>query len=190
MSDKKQAATNSIAEMTSSVAESGDKVERIRELIFGGHIREYGQKFDLLNREISRLNREIERLNQQLRDQESVAKRQLRDESERLNTQLQEQDRRQSQQLQEVDRRQTAEVEALEQKHSQRMQEMDRVTLASDRDLLEKLRVLTDQLNDIKVDRVSLGDLLVNLGSSLKQNTPAPLTGDLDVLDQLSGDLA
>jgi predicted RNase H-like nuclease (RuvC/YqgF family) len=192
MSDKKTATatSNSIAEMTNGVAESGDKIERIRELIFGAHIRDYGQKFDLLSREISRLNREIERLNQQLRDQESATKRQLRDESERLSNQLQEQDRRQTQQLQEFDRRQTTEVEALEQKHGQRMQEMDRVALAGDRDLLEKLRELTDQLNDLKVDRVSLGDLLVNLGSSLKQNAPGPLTGDLDVLDQLSAELA
>jgi chromosome segregation ATPase len=196
MSEKKAATTmiSPLAEMTNnitnSVAESGDKVERIRELIFGSHMRDYAQKFDLMSREVSRLNREIERLNQQLRDQETTFKRQLRDEVERINAQAQEQDRRQAEQLQDLDRRQTQELETLEQKHSQRMQEMDRVALAGDRDLLEKLRELTDQLNDLKVDRTTLGDLLVELGSGLKKDAPAPLTGDLDVLDQLSAELA
>jgi DNA repair exonuclease SbcCD ATPase subunit len=194
MSDKKGAA-NPIAEMASSVSDgsermSGDKVERIRELIFGAQMRDYNQKFDLANREVSRLNRELERLNQQLRDQESAFKRQVRDEVERINNQLQEQDRRQAQQLQETDRRQTQELEALEQKHSQRLQELDRIMHAGDRELLDKLRQLTDQLNDLKVDRSTLGNLLIDLGNSLKGDSPAPLTDDLDVLDQLSAELA
>ncbi|RIK35100.1 MAG: hypothetical protein DCC55_31350 [Chloroflexi bacterium] len=189
MSNKK-AASNPIAEMASSVAESGDKVERIRELIFGAHMRDYAQKFDLINREVTRLNREIERLNQLLRDQDNAHKRQLRDEVERLTAQLHEQDQRQTQQLQEVDQRQTRETESLAQKQSERMQEMDRVMATGDRDLLDKLRELADQLNDLKVDRSTLGDLLVDLGNSLKKNAPAPLTDDIDVLDQLSAELA
>jgi uncharacterized phage infection (PIP) family protein YhgE len=193
MSDKK-AAANPLSEVannviTNSVTESSDKVERIRELIFGAQMRDYAQKFDGVNREVSRLNRELERLNQLLRDQESAFKRQLREETERLTNQLLEQDRRQTQQLQEVDRRQTQEVEALEQKHTQRLQELDHVMHMGDRDLLEKLRQLTDQLNDLKVDRSTLGNLLVDLGNSLKRDTPTPLTADLDVLDQLSAEL-
>lgn len=190
MSNKKAATANPIAEMAGSIAESGDKVERIRELIFGAYIRDYAQKFDLANRELARLNREIERLNQALRDHESAYKRQLREEVERLTNQLQEQDQRQLRQLQELDQRQTQETEALAQKHSARMQEMDRAMVAGDRDLLDKLRELTDQLNDLKVDRSTLGDLLVDLGNSLKQDTPSPITAELDILDQLSAELA
>lgn len=191
MSNKKAALpANPIAEMASSVAESGDKVERIRELIFGAHIRDYAQKFDLVNRELTRLNREVERLNQGLRDQESAYKRQLREEVDRLTSQLQEQDQRQGRQLQELDQRQTQETEALAQKHSARMQEMDRVMVAGDRDLLDKLRALADQLNDLKVDRHTLGDLLVNLGNSLKKDEPSPITAEIDILDQLSAELA
>jgi phage-related minor tail protein len=176
--------------MVGSVAESGDKVERIRELIFGAYIRDYAQKFDLANREMTRLNREIERLNQALRDHESAYKRQLREEVERVTGQLQAQDQRQMSQLQELDQRQTQEIEALAQKQSARMQEMDRVMVSGDRDLLDKLRELTDQLNDLKVDRSTLGDLLVDLGNSLKQDTPAPITAEIDILDQLSAELA
>jgi phage-related minor tail protein len=190
MSNKKAPTANVLAEMAGGAAESGDKVERIRELIFGAHIRDYAQKFDLANREMARLNREIERLNQTLRDQESAYKRQLREEVERLAGQLQEQDGRQARQLQELDQRQTQEIESLAQKQSARMQEMDRAMVAGDRDLLEKLRELTDQLNDLKVDRSTLGDLLVDLGNTLKRDAPAPITDEIDILDQLSAELA
>lgn len=189
MSEKK-AAANPIADMANSVTESSDKVERIREIVFGAHMRDYAQKFDLLNRELSRLNREVERLNQQLRDQESGFKRQLRDEGERFNNQLQEQDRRQTQQLESLDKRQTQEIETLAEKQTQRMQELDQIMHTGDRDLLEKLRELSAQLNDLKVDRVTLGDLLVDLGSNLKKHSPPPIGAELDVLDQLTAELA
>lgn len=190
MSDKKtKSALNPLADMASSVAESGDKVERIRELIFGAHMRDYAQKFDQVNRELSRLSREAERLNQQLREQEAMYKRQLRDEAERLNTQLQEQDHRHIEQVQDLERRQSQEVASLEQKHAQRLQELDHVMHAGDRDLLDKLRELTDQLNDLKVDRATLGDLLVGLGQSLKQDAPPPIDAEIDVLDQLTAEL-
>ena len=190
MSDKKaRSAPNPLADMASSVAESGDKVERIRELIFGAHMRDYAQKFDQMNRELSRLSREAERLNQQLREQEATFKRQLREEAERLNTQLQDQDHRQTEQVQALERRQSQEVSTLEQKHAQRLQELDHVMHAGDRDLLNKLRELTDQLNDIKVDRATLGDLLMDLGQSLKHDAPPPIDAEIDVLDQLSAEL-
>lgn len=192
MSEKKAATTaaNSLSEMATNGIESGDKVERIRELIFGTYIRDYAQKFDLLNREISRLNRELERANQQLRDQEVSFKRQLREESERLATQSQEQERRLAQQLQDQDRRQTQELEALEQKQTERLQALDQLMQNGDRELLEKLRELTEQLNDLKVDRSTLGDLFLELGNSLKSKSADPLTKNLDLLDQLAAELA
>ncbi len=192
MSEKKAAAAtaNPLTEMATNGVESGDKVERIRELIFGTYIRDYAQKFDLLNREISRLNRELERANQQLRDQETNFKRQLREESERLATQGQEQERRLVQQLQEQDHRQTQELESVDQKQSERLQALDQLMQNGDRELLEKLGELTEQLNDLKVDRSTLGDLFLELGSSLKSNSAAPLTTNLDLLDQLTAELA
>jgi chromosome segregation ATPase len=192
MSDKKAAVP--LPDITGSASESADKVERIREIVFGAHMRDYAQKFELMNRELSRLNREIERLNQQLRDQESTYKRQLREEGDRLSTQLHEQDKRLTQQLQDLDKRETNEFEELDQKFTRRMQELDQVMHSSDRDLLNKLRDLSDQLNDQKVDRSSLGDWLVELGSNLKANAPAPLTTQIDDLDhvfsQLTAELA
>jgi phage-related minor tail protein len=188
MSEKK--ATVQLSDVGGNLSESTDKVERIREIIFGAQMREYTQKFDLTNREMTRLNREIERLNQQLRDQEALFKRQLRDELERLTAQLQEMDKRQSQQLQELDRQQTQEVEALEQKQAQRIQELDQVMHRSDRELLNKLRELSEQLNHMKVDRATLGELLMELGSGLKNNAPAALASEIDVLDELGMELA
>ena len=192
MSDKKTAMP--LPDVTGNGPESADKVERIREIAFGAQMRDYTQKFDLVNKELSRLNREIERLNQQLRDQESLHKRQLREESERLAAQLHEQDRRLTQQLQDLDKRETNEFEEITQKFTQRIQELDQVMHSSDRNLLDKLRDLSDQLNHVKVDRASLGDWLVELGSNLKAKAPAPLTAEVDELDQvfsqLTADLA
>jgi phage-related minor tail protein len=188
MSEKKNMVQ--LPDVGGGLSESTDKVERIREIVFGAHMREYTQKFDLANREMARLNREIERLNQQLRDQEALFKRQLRDEVERLALQIQEMDKRQTHQLQELDKQQTQEVEALEQKQSQRMQELDQIMHRSDRDLLNKLRELSEQLNHMKVDRSTLGELLMELGAGLKSNAPAALASEIDVLDELGMELA
>lgn len=192
MSDKRTIMP--LPDPTINSGEATDKVERIREIIFGAQMRDYAQKFELVNREVARLSREVERLNQQLRDQENAFKRQLREESERLAAQVQEQDRRLTQQVHDLDQREMGELEALTRQFTQRLQELDQVIHSGDRDLLNKLRDLAEQLNAIKVDRSTLGDWLVELGANLKANAPAPLAAEIDdldqVLSQLTADLA
>jgi len=46
-------------------------VDRIREIIFGGHIRDYDGRFESLQRDLGRLREEIERLNGQLAEQDT-----------------------------------------------------------------------------------------------------------------------
>jgi DNA repair exonuclease SbcCD ATPase subunit len=187
VSDKKTG--GSLTEVTGNVTESTEKVERIREIIFGAQIREYAQKFDAIQRENTRLTREIERLNEQLREQEKAFKKQLRDEVERLTTQLHEQDQRQAMQLAELGKQQALDLQELDQKQSARAQSLDTLLHSSERELLRKLGELSNQLNHVKVDRTTLGQLLVDLGSSLNANAPSPLTAEIDPLDRLSAEI-
>jgi phage host-nuclease inhibitor protein Gam len=169
--------------------ESADKVERIRELIFGAQMREYGQKFEAANREIARLSREVERLSGQLRDQETAHKRQLREETERLAAQLHEQAQRQTQHLQELGTKQSQELTTVDQKQTQQIRHLDQLLHTTERDLSTQLRTLTEQLNQSKVDRTLLGELLIHVGTSLRTNDAAPLSDELDLLDQLELEL-
>lgn len=187
MSDKKTG--GALTDVAGSVTESTEKVERIREIIFGAQIREYSQKFDGMQRETARLNREIDRLNEQLREQEKAFKKQLREDLERLTNQLHDQDQRQATQLTELGKQQTLEIQELDQKQSARVQSLDSLLHSSERQVLRKLRELSDQLNHVKVDRATLGQLLVELGSSLNTNAPSPLMAEIDPLDRLSAEI-
>lgn len=58
-------------------AESQD-VDRIRDIIFGPQMRDYQQRFQTLQRDLSRLQQEIDNLTQRLADQDSDQTKQLR----------------------------------------------------------------------------------------------------------------
>ena len=46
------------------------EVDRLRDILFGAYIRDYEQRFQVLQRDQARLQEEIDRLNTQLADQE------------------------------------------------------------------------------------------------------------------------
>lgn len=119
----------------------------------------------------------------------SSFKKQLRDEVERLVTQLHEQDQRQTTQLADLGKQQALDLQELDQKQSARAQSLDALLHSSERELLRKLRELSNQLNHIKVDRSTLGQLLVDLGSSLNTNAPSPLGAEIDPLDRLGAEI-
>lgn len=61
MPDKKSQATPSV--------ETAQEVERIRDIIFGPQMRDYEQRFQTLQRDLSRLQQELDRLTDQLAEQ-------------------------------------------------------------------------------------------------------------------------
>lgn len=61
MADKKDGASTQL--------ETGQDVDRIRDIIFGAQIREYEQKFQNVQRDLDRLQQDLDRLNEQLTDQ-------------------------------------------------------------------------------------------------------------------------
>jgi chromosome segregation ATPase len=56
---------------TATPSEALQKVDRVRDIIFGHQMRDYEQRFQLLQRDIQRLQQELDRLNEQLTDHNS-----------------------------------------------------------------------------------------------------------------------
>ena len=52
-------------------------VDRIREILFGGQMREYEQRFQVMQRDLERLQQELDRLNEQLGSQDSEQNKKL-----------------------------------------------------------------------------------------------------------------
>lgn len=176
-------------DLQGSVTDSAEKVERIREILFGAQMREFTQKFDLLQREVVRLQQEVGRLNEQLREQDKTLRKQLREDGERLMAQLQEQETRQAQQLTAAEQRQTEQLQNVDQRHTQHAQQLGDQIRRAERAVLNELSQVSNELNHAKADRGVLGNLLIDLGASLKTKTPDPIVKVTDVLDQLSEEL-
>ena len=102
-------------------------VERIREIIFGSQMRDYEQRFRLLQRDLEGLQGELEALREQ------------------VSAQGKEQDKK--------------------------LQALRDDTRQSDDDLRAEMREAVDRLTMAKVDRSMLGDLLIELGDRLKQDS-------------------
>ncbi len=173
-----------------SVTDSFDKVERIRDLLFGPQMRDYTQRIAALNRDLATLSQATARLSEIIQEQESKFAHLLRQETERIATQLQEQGKRAQEHLQQVDERLTEEWKALEQSHSQHINAVAHSIDYTEQTLRAELHELAQGLNHQKVDRSTLSDLLINLGQSLKSTAPTPLPMAVDLLDQLSQELA
>ena len=102
-------------------------VGRIREIIFGSQMRDYEQRFRLLQRDLEGLQGELEALREQTGAQDK-----------------------------ELDKK---------------LQKLRDDTRQSDDDLRAEMREAVDRLTMDKVDRSTLGDLLIELGNHLKQDS-------------------
>ena len=105
--------------------ESAEKMERIREIVFGSQIREYDQRFDNLGRDIQRLQEEVSHLTEQLSEQNQLLSERLQDENAQLTAQLQEQGAHFGQQLQEIDNRLGGQLRESSQRSSSQLQEVE-----------------------------------------------------------------
>ncbi len=177
------------AALSGGITGSAEKVERIRDIIFGAQMRDYTQRFDALNRELVRVSQEVTQLSEQMKEQENRLHKELRQESERLLSQLQEQDQTRQQQIQKIDQRLSEQLQTLDQKHTESAQTLASHLVSVEQMLRQELHQLSMQLNDAKVDRPSLGELLINLGTNLQTTTPKPLETQGDLLDQLNDEL-
>ena len=102
-------------------------VGRIREIIFGSQMRDYEQRFRLLQRDLEGLQGELE----SLREQTSAQDKELDKKLQKLRDDMRQ----------------------------------------SDDGLRAEMREAVDRLTTEKVDRSTLGDLLIELGNHLKQDS-------------------
>jgi len=153
-------------------------------------MRDYTQRIAAIHQELRTLTQETARLAMVIQEQEDKFTGLLRQEVDRLAMQLQDQGKRAQQQLQQVDYRLTEQWKALDQSHTQNLNEVAQGLVRTEQILRTELHDLSQELNQRKVDRPTLGDLLIDLGQSLKSTAPPPLPVEEDLLDQLSQALA
>lgn len=120
--------------------EDSQSVDRIRDIIFGAHIRDYEQRFNTLQLDLNRLQQELDRLTELLNDQGSD--------------------------------------------FNKKLQTLRRDMRESNDTLRTELRQTADKLTYDKVDRLTLGELLIQMGKQLKGgDTVSDVLGTLSKLE-------
>ena len=107
-----------------SQVESAREIHRIRDIIFGPQMRDYEQRFQMLQRDLERLRQEVDHLTDQLSEQAG--------------------------------------------NQDKKLQSLRGEMRQVDDELRDELRQTVQGLASDKVDRVSLGELFVELGTHLK----------------------
>lgn len=115
-----------MADTTQTSPQTGQNLERAREILLGPVMRDYENRFAALRRDVERLQQALERANRQLAEQESQTNR--------------------------------------------RLQELREELLKQDDELRAELREAVQNLVDSKVERQTLGDLFIELGTQIKGN--------------------
>lgn len=195
---------------------SAGEVEHIRDIIFGPQMRDYEQRFIVVQRDLERLQQALNSVSDRLAEQGSQQESKLREEVERLNRLLAEQEEGQNKRLQEESEQLQARLDRLdkslaeqadgqgkklaqeadrlgrmlseqERNVKQQLQGLRRDMDKANEDLRQELRQLVRKLTDDKTDRLTLGELFIQVGSQLRQGG-APVS--LEDLVRALGDQA
>jgi DNA-binding transcriptional MerR regulator len=153
-----------------SVAE----VDRIRDIIFGSQMRGYEQQF-------KRIASQLDLLGNQLEELRAALDRQRADQESRTRQVEEEMRQRNSEMERSFSERQGKLEASLEQQTTQLASDMRK----QGQDLRAELTAAADALEDAKAGRHDLGDLLVEMGTRLKQQPGvADLLGQLEALTE------
>lgn len=109
---------------STGAAPNPQDLERVREILFGNMVRDYEERFQVLQRDVGRLQGALDKTNARLAEQE-------RD-------------------------------------HSRRLQELRQELRTASDELRAEMRSVAERLTGDKVDKETLGDLLVEMGSQIK----------------------
>ncbi len=124
-----------------------------------------------------------------MREQEVKLLQQLQQRSDDLAAQLADLTNRQMQQLQDLERRAFRTLQELDQKLVRAQEDLGRMVRNAEDVLRNEYRTSSASLNDNKMDRFSLGDLLIEFGKNLKSDTPTPMTAMAELIDQFNTEL-
>ncbi|MEM9533093.1 MAG: hypothetical protein AAGA23_19390 [Pseudomonadota bacterium] len=157
----------------------GDNVEQIREIIFGGHIKDYEKRFaalekkleqsqqrlsDHVEQQVTRLGEKLESLGEQLSD-ESLARR---DALESMDGLLQNQASEAGQQLAGLETQLQSQVNELEKLLGQWQEASQQELKAQADDFQTALAALSDKLSAFATGRSELAGLLSDLATRLE----------------------
>ncbi len=206
MSKKKET-----ADVTTSLEslESGNKVDRIRDIVFGAQMREYNQRFDTIGRDVARIQQELSQVNEQLTVQLRQLGTQIQELDKRLSDKIQENgkqlggrldelEQQQSGRVRDLDNRLAQELKDQEDRIGQRIQELNQFATGQLDQLQQQLRHTgeeirlelrenADQLTNAKVERTTLGQLLIELGANLQAESNGGMFDQL--LDELADEI-
>lgn len=161
------------AQQTGTIAE----VDRIRDIIFGPQMRLYEQQFKRLTGELELLRKELEEL--RAHADQRVAR--LGDQCEQERNRIQVEARQRSETLRSE---MTTSTDKLDADLKAQTGQLASDLRAQAQSLRSEFRAALDVLDDEKAGRDNVGDLLIEVGTRLKQQA-----GITDLLGQL-GDLA
>ncbi|MCB0045679.1 MAG: hypothetical protein KDD92_09630 [Caldilineaceae bacterium] len=184
------------------------KVERIRDIVFGSQMREYNQRFDALERDITRMRQDLSQFNEQLTDRLRQISTQLQEAEERQLSRLQDSGRKLDERIDELNQQQTDKMHNLNDRLTQSLEEQNKrlgerihtVNLSAENrldqiqnqlrqigeELRAELRENTAQLTDSKMERTTLGELLIEMGTSLREESYGGMLDDL--IDNLANE--
>ena len=172
-----------------SDAAPGSNIDQLRDIIFGGQMREYDKRFVRME---ERLAKEIAEMREELRQRCATLERYARDELELVNTQLRSEqqsrggeERRLGQAIAEMakttDERTAALSEQVSRQHrelrAQLLEQSQTLTDDAQRraaDLLATIEREANRLRDEKADRAGLSDLLVEVALRLRGESVVP----------------
>ena len=153
------------------------EVDRIRDIIFGPQMRLYEQQFTRLTGQLELLGRELEELRAHVDRQNAQAASQCEDERSRILAEA----RQTSEKLRDD---MTTRTDKLSAELKAQTGQLAADLRAQGQSLRSELRAALDVLDDDKASRDNVGDLLIEMGTRLKEQA-----GITDLLGQL-GDLA
>lgn len=152
--------------------DSLDKIDRIRDLIIGPHLRDITQRFSTISKDITRLEGELTRVTDELKEQSSTIKKNVQEMEKRLTDQFKESRASQDEEIGQIEQRISGQVQEFEKQFATRIQDiiqdLREVELAN----RTELRQTVEEMNQAKMDRFSLGELFSQLGDGLKTSKP------------------
>lgn len=149
-----------------------DKVERIRELIFGPQLRDISNQFDSMDKRLERLEKEISAISADLQEQITKNQENLNALEQRITAQLNDLDKRLVEQMGRVDARLGEQIQGIDNRLSQRLDSLLKDIRELEKATNSELRRTADEIDQTKLDRFSLGELFAQLGQGLKESTP------------------
>ena len=152
---------------SSKPAQTDDDVDKIRDIIFGGQMREYAAQFERLELHVKK---SIESMSKQMSDRLEKMEQTIKAKTDALDAQLKKQGETVAVQLGERDTMIDEQLEAIDESLNATYEELTAAIEKSQAQLAKTLATDAKRLERDKVETKDLAQLFIELGRQLKQN--------------------